>query len=152
MRIFTQCKYNKFIRLDQFIEGQYFEIMIWPCCSAVALFFLKFLAIQMICTASNIWHILLIACLIEQNHLPTLRNIRRKNSVNCVSVSQSVPLLDSFEKWMESTYIKAQKVNQGKWLNDIITKFHFIKKKTQQRYPRIVGGCLEVESSPTKIN
>lgn len=37
MRIFTQCKYNKFTRLYQFIEGQYFALIFFcllpRCCT-----------------------------------------------------------------------------------------------------------------------
>lgn len=49
--------------------------------------------------------------------------------MNCVSVSQSVPLLDSFEKWMESTYIKAQEVNPREWLNDVIARLPYYQEK-----------------------
>jgi hypothetical protein len=56
-------------------------------------------------------------------------------------------VLDSFEKWMESTYIatcKAQEVNPREWLNDVIARLPYYQEKTPAK---ISGNCYRMSGS-----
>jgi len=73
VRIFTQCKYNKFIRLYQFIEGQYF-----------ALFFAYFLAVDCTCFTAG-------ACVLHTLLIGECRTKRIISKRHCIRMAETEP-------------------------------------------------------------